>query len=101
MPISKRVIQESPVEIGIEESIPYTLTVPASWGTASSPTVVAKNAQGATIASVVSLVSESNNIISFTVDGTALIVDNDYRLEFKFTVTGGTLEAYGIWQSRL
>jgi len=98
--MSRRKINQSPVEIGIDETVPYTLTVPSSWGTASSPGVVAKDADGELVASVVSGVSVTSNIISFTVDGTALIVNNDFRIEIKFDVSGGTLEAWGIWQCR-
>lgn len=98
--MSKRAIQETPIEIGIDETVPYTLTVPSTWGTATSPTAVTKNAAGTIVSSVVTGVSVATNVISFTVDGTALVVDNDYRVEIKFNVTGGTLEAFGIWQVR-
>lgn len=98
--MSKRVINESPIEIGIDETVSYTLTVPSSWGTASNPSIVTKNANGSALSGIVSGVSVSVNIISFVVDGTALIVNNDFRIEIKFDVSGGTLEAYGIWQVR-
>lgn len=98
--MSKRVIQETPIEIGIKETVPYTLTVPASWGTVSSPIAVIKNANGTVVSSVITGVSVSRNVISFIVNGTVLVVNNDYRLEIKFSVTGGTLEAFGIWQVR-
>jgi hypothetical protein len=99
-PMSKRVIDQSPIEIGIDETAPWTLTIPSSWGTASNPVVTVKNANGTSISGVSSGVSASNNVISFTLDGTALTVNNDFRVEIKFDVTGGTLEAYGIWQAR-
>ena len=99
--MSRREINESPVEIGIDETVPYTLTVPASWGTAASPTAVAKDSEGNIVAGIVSGVSVTSNIISFTVDGTALTVNNDYRIEIKFDVSGGTLEAWGTWSARL
>ncbi len=98
--VSKRQILQSP-EIGIEETAPYTLTVPASWGTATNPSAEAKDSDGDTVAGVVSGVSVASNVISFTVDGTALIVNNDYRIEIKFDVSGGTLEAWGVWSARL
>jgi len=53
------------------------------------------------VANIVSGVSVTSNVISFTVDGTALTVNNDYRIEIKFDVSGGTLEAWGIWSARL
>jgi hypothetical protein len=98
---SKRKIDQSPVEIGIDETVPYTLTVPDSWGTPTSPTAVAKDAAGDEVAGVVSSVEVTMQVISFTVDGTVLTVNNDYRLEFLFNVDGGTLEAWGIWGARL
>lgn len=98
--MSRREIEQSPVEIGIDETVPYTLTVPASWGTVASPTAVAKDAAGDIVAGVISGVSVTSNVISFTVDGTALTVNNDYRIEIKFDVSGGTLEAWGIWSAR-
>jgi hypothetical protein len=101
MPISKRVINNSPFEIGVDEIAPYTLTIPTSWGTATNPVVTVKNAQGASLSGISSSVSVSNNVISFTLDGTAMTINNDFRVEFKFDVTGGALEVYGIWQSRL
>lgn len=100
-PMSKRVIDQSPVEIGIDETAPWVLTIPASWGTASSPTVTVKNANGTSISGISSGVSVSNNAISFTLNGTALTVNQDFRVEIKFNVSGGTLEAYGTWQVRL
>ncbi len=98
--MSKRAIQESPIEIGIDETVPYTLTIPSSWGTATSPTAVIKNATGAIVSGTITGVSIVTNVISFIVNGTALVVDNDYRVEIKFSVTSGTLEAFGIWQVR-
>ena len=98
--VSRRRIEQSPTEIGTEEIVPYTLTVPPSWGTVASPTAVAKDADGDIVASVISGVSVASNVISFTVDGTALTVNNDYRIEIKFDVSGGTLEAWGIWSVR-
>lgn len=100
-PMSKRVIDQSPIEIGIDETIPWALTIPASWGTASSPVITVKNANGTSLPGISSSVSVSNNVISFTLNGTALTVNQDFRIEIKFSVTGGTLEAYGIWQVRL
>ena len=100
--MSRREIEQSPVEIGIDETVPYTLTVPSSWGTATNPSAVAKDdATGDIVASVVSGVSVASNVINFTVDGTALTINNDYRIEIKFDVSGGTLEAWGIWSARL
>lgn len=99
--VSKRKMKQSPIEIGIEETVPYTLTIPTSWGTPTSPTGVAKDADGDLVASVVSAVTVTLQVISFTVDGTALTVNNDYRIEIKFDVSGGTLEAWGIWSARL
>ena len=98
---SKRKIEQSPIEIGIDETVPYTLTVPSSWGTPTDPTSVAKDAAGDIVAGVVSDVTVTLQVISFTVDGTALTVNNDYRIEIKFDVSGGTLEAWGIWSARL
>lgn len=99
--MSNRKINQSPVEIGIDETVPYTLTVPSSWGTAANPTAVAKDADGDIVANVVSGVSVTSNVISFTVDGTVLTENQDYRIEIKFDVSGGTLEAWGIWTARL
>ncbi len=99
--MSRREIEQSPVEIGIDESVPYTLTVPSSWGTATNPSAVAKDSDGDIVANIVSGISVTSNVISFTVDGTALIVNNDYRIEIKFDVSGGTLEAWGVWSARL
>lgn len=99
--MSRREIEQSPVEIGIDETVPYTLTVPPSWGTVASPTAVAKDSDGDIVANIVSGVSVTSNVISFTVDGTALTINNDYRIEIKFDVSGGTLEAWGIWSARL
>jgi hypothetical protein len=97
---SRRKINQSPIEIGIDEIVPYTLTVPSSWGTASDPTAIAKDSSGDTVAAVVSGVGVASNVISFTVTGSALTVNNDYRIEIKFDVSGGTLEAWGIWQCK-
>lgn len=94
-------MNESPVGIGIDEVVPHLLTIPSSWGTASSPTAVAKDSTGATVAGVVSAVSVLSNVISFTVTGSVLAENEDFRIEIKFTVTGGTLEAWGIWTVRL
>lgn len=99
--MSRREIEQSPVEIGIDETAPYILTIPSSWGTAGNPSAVAKDTDGDVVANVVSGVSVTSNVISFTVDGTALTVNNDYRIEIKFDVSGGTLEAWGIWSARL
>ena len=62
---------------------------------------MAKDSDGDIVANIVSGVSVTSNVISFTVDGTALTVNNDYRIEIKFDVSGGTLEAWGIWSARL
>lgn len=99
--MSRREIEQSPIEIGIDETVPYTLTIPTSWGTAGNPSAVTKDADGNIVASVTSGVSVTSNVISFIVDGTALTVNNDYRIEIKFDVSGGTLEAWGIWSARL
>lgn len=99
--MSRREIEQSPVEIGIDEIVPYTLTVPSSWGTAGNPSIVAKDTDGNIVADVISGESVTSNVISFIVDGTALTVNNDYRIEIKFDVSGGTLEAWGIWSARL
>jgi hypothetical protein len=99
--MSKRKINESPIEIGIDEIVPYTLTIPASWGTATNPSAVAKDAAGDVVAGVVSSVSVTSNIITFIVNGTVLTENADYRIEIKFNVSGGTLEAWGIWSARL
>lgn len=101
MPVSKRVINNSPFEIGVDEIAPYTLTVPASWGTVTSPGVVAKSSNGTVMSSIVSNISVASNVISFTITAATLTVDQDCRIEIKFNVTGGTLEAWGIWQVRL
>lgn len=98
--MSKRAIQESPVEIGADETVPYTLTIPGSWGTATSPTAVIKNTNGTLVSGVITGISIVTNVISFIVNGTALVVNNDYRVEIKFNVTSGALEAFGIWQVR-
>jgi hypothetical protein len=98
--MSQRKINQSPVEIGIDETVPYTLTIPPSWGTASSPSAVAKDSDGDIVANVVTTIAVASNVISFTVDGAALTVNNDYRIEIKFDVSGGTLEAWGIWQCK-
>ena len=99
--MSRRKINQSPAEIGIDEIVPYTLTVPASWGTATNPSAVAKDSDGNIVASVISGVSITSNVVSFIVDGTALTENQDYRIEIKFDVSGGTLEAWGIWSARL
>ena len=98
---SKRKMEQSPIEIGIDETVPYTLTVPSSWGTPTDPTAVAKDAAEDVVASVVSDVTVTLQVISLTVTGTVLTVNNDYRIEIKFNVDGGTLEAWGIWRARL
>ena len=97
-----RRIKESPIEIGVDEVVPYTLTIPDSWGTASSPTVVVKNSDDVTISGAISgTPTITSNVLSFTVDAaSALVAGRDYRLEAKFSVTGGTLEAWGEWQVR-
>lgn len=94
-------MDQSPIEIGIEETVPYTLTIPSSWGTPTNPSGVAKDADGDLVASVVSAVTVTLQVISFTIDGTVLTVNNDYRIEIKFDVSGGTLEPWGIWRARL
>ncbi len=99
--MSRRKINQSPIEIGIDETVPYTLTVPASWGTAANPSAVAKDTSGDIVASVVSGVSVTSNVISFTIDGTVLTENQDYRIEIKFDVSGGTLETWGIWSVKL
>ena len=98
--MSRREIEQSPVEIGIDETVPYTMTVPSSWGTVASPTAVAKDADRDLVVGVVSGVSVASNVVSFVVDGTVLTINNDYRIEIKFDVSGGTLEAWGIWQCK-
>lgn len=97
----RRKINQSPVEIGIDETVPYTLTIPASWGTATNPSAVAKDSNGDIVASVISGVSVTSNVIAFIIDGTVLTENQDYRIEIKFDVSGGTLEAWGIWSARL
>ncbi len=100
MIVSKRKIEQSPIEIGIDEILPHLLTVPSSWGTPTSPAGVAKDAAGDIVAGVVSAVTVTLQVITFTVTGTALTINNDYRIEIKFNVSGGTLEAWGIWQCK-
>jgi len=98
---SRRRIEQSPTEIGIDEIVPYTLTVPSSWGTAANPTAVTKtHPDGTIVPGVISGVSVASNVISFTMTGSVLTVNNDYRNEIKFDVSGGTLEAWGIWQCK-
>lgn len=99
--MSRRKINQSPVEIGLDETVPYTLTVPSSWGTATNPSAVAKDITGDIILNVVSSMSVTSNLITFIIDGTVLTVNQDYRIEIKFDVSGGTLEAWGIWSVRL
>lgn len=99
--MSRRKINQSPIEIGIDETVPYTLTVPASWGTAINPSAVAKDSDGDIVANVISGESVTSNVISFIVDGTVLTENQDYRIEIKFDVSGGTLETWGIWSARL
>lgn len=100
MPISKRVINNSPFEIGIDEIAPYTLTIPTTWGTATSPSVVVKSPNGTVVSDIASSISVASNVISFTITAATLALNTDYRIEIKFSVSGGTLEAYGIWQVR-
>ncbi len=100
--MSKRKMEQSPVEIGVEEIVPQTLTVPPSWGTATNPTGVVKTQPGGDIVpDVISGISIASNVIPFTLTGSKLTVNNDYRIEIKFDVSGGTLEAWGIWSARL
>ncbi len=99
--MTQRRIDQSPIEIGTEEIAPYILTIPSSWGVPTSPTGVAKDSNRDVVASVVDSIAATLQVISFTINGTALTVNNDYRIEIKFDVSGGTLEAWGIWSARL
>ncbi len=98
---SVRRIEQSPIEIGIDEILPHPLTIPSSWGTPTNPAAVAKDAAGDVVAGVVSAVTVTLQVINFAVDGTVLTADNDYRIEIKFDISGGTLEAWGIWSAKL
>jgi hypothetical protein len=99
--MSVRRIVQTPIEIGIEETVPYTLTIPTSWGVPTSPSAVAKDSDGDIVASVVTAITVTLQVIAFTVDGSALTENEDYRIEIKFDVSGGTLEVWGIWSARL
>lgn len=99
--MSSRKIIEAPVEIGEQEIVPYTLTIPSTWGVPTSPTAIVKDSAGATVSGGISgTTTVVASVISFTVDGTTLTVDAEYRVEVKFTVPGGTLEAWGKWVCR-
>lgn len=100
--MSKRKMEQSPVEIGMEEIVPHTLTVPSSWGTATNPSGAVKTQPGGEIVSgAISGISVTSNVIPFILTGSVLTINNDYRIEIKFDVSGGTLEAWGIWSARL
>ena len=99
---TRRKINESPVEIGTEEIAPHILTIPTSWGAPTNPSGVAKkDSDGDVVANVIAAITVTLNVIAFTVDGTVLMENQDYRIEIKFDVPGGTLEAWGIWSARL
>ena len=98
---SVRRIDQSPIEIGIEEIVPYTLTIPTTWGVPTSPGGVAKDSEGDIVASVVTSITVTLQVIAFTVNGAMLTENQDYRIEIKFSVSGGTLEAWGIWSAKL
>lgn len=94
--MTSRKIVEAPLELGGDEIVPYTLTVPAKWGIPTSPTAIVKDSDGATVSGGISgSPSVVGSVISFTIDGTVLTVNTDYRVEVQFTVSGGMLEAWG------
>lgn len=90
---SVREIVESPIEIGNSEIVPYELTIPATWGNVSNPTIAGPFA--------ISAATQGARKILFTVDAlNNMIAGNDYRFEVCFDIPGGTLEAWGIWQCK-
>lgn len=101
MSSSVREIKEGKQEQGTEEIVPYTLTVPTSWGTPTgTPTVKAYSYDG-TYTDVTSTVFPSGSasingqVISLPLCG-YMTADTEYRVEIKFTVSqGGAKEAYG------
>lgn len=94
--MTSRKIIEAPLEVGEDEVVPYTLTIPSTWGTPTSPAAIVKDSDGATVSGGISgSVTVVSSVISFTVDGTVLTVNTDYRVEVQFSVAGGTLEAWG------
>lgn len=99
---SSREIVESPLEIGIDEIVPYDLTIPASRGTPSSPSIVVKDSDLNTVAGVITTgPTVDGQVISFTMTAATLTLNADYRVEIKYNVTGGTLEDWGTWMVRL
>ena len=62
---------------------------------------MAKDSDGDIVASVITAITVTLNVIAFTVDGTVLTENQDYRIEIKFDVSGGVLEVWGIWSARL
>lgn len=103
---SKREIVESPIEQGVDEIIPYTLTVPTSWGTLSSVSgVVLKtvNPDGTYTDVSATNLTGSNSVASqviTTKSVTTLTANTDYRLEIKFVCGSKTYEAYCIIKAR-
>jgi hypothetical protein len=94
---SDREIIQSPIEIGADEIVSYTLTVPISWsvGALSLP-VIRTRRNFPFVAAIL------GRTIKFTIDAkTYFEAGQDYRLDIKFeTLTGDELVAWGIWQCK-
>jgi hypothetical protein len=90
-----REIKESPLFIGEDETIIFTLTT-TPWGSSpTSPSLVVKNVKGENITSDVTTgsASVSNDIITLP-SIHSLIKGNKYRMEVKFTISGNIFEAW-------
>lgn len=106
---SIREFQESPIEQGVDERIPYNFSL-ANWptGTYSSPSVVVKditNPESITDVTATVMPSGSASIATSTFTTPilrALTENNIYRMECKWTVDSTTIfEAYCIVNARL
>ena len=101
MTVITRKIIESPLYQGVDEEIPYGLTI-TPWG--ASPTsisVVLKDVNGVDVSTthLSGVATVSGNVITLPVLKD-LVADTWYRLEVKYTLSGNTIveawaEVYG------
>jgi len=91
---SNRRIRESPIHQGEDEQLAYTLTIPTSWGAdPSSPVVTIKDVDGEDVTSDYTSGSASASGAVITTPTILDLVDKvQYRLEVRFTVSGGNVE---------
>jgi hypothetical protein len=94
MDADSRRIVESPIHQGEDEKLAYTLTVPTSWGAdPSSPSVTIKDADGEDVTGDYTSGSASvSGAVITTPTILDLVAEAQYRLEVKFTVSGGNVE---------